>query len=176
MVGLDGKVIKRAYIHRYRMTIQPEELVDDYGMERTPQDLRYFMVMDQNAFAYLIPAKTENGVVVKCYEPEDIVEAALGTFEKKNLIDEVHKQVRLAFYNSRMFNDEWLQDIFDDTIETFVNQYNARLTEKNLPVAPRENFPKSPKTYSNLTKQEIEIILANAIYPPTPKSSPFLGN
>lgn len=176
MAGLNGKVIKRAYIHRYCNLVYPEELVDENGMELKPQYLRYFMVLDQNGFAYIIPAKYDGQNYFKCYEPEDIVEAALGNTEKVKSIEEVHEQIRQAFCNCSVLTDEWIHQAFLDTLNVFAEQYNTRLKEWNFPVLSREDFPTAEKTYKNFTKEELEIILANAIYPPTPKSSPFLGN
>ncbi|MDE7453042.1 MAG: hypothetical protein K2N22_01385 [Clostridia bacterium] len=177
MQSFNGKVIKRAYIHRYRIIVEPDVLLDENGIERKPQNLRYFMVLDQNGFFYIIPAKYDNDTMwwVKCYEPEDIAEAASGNEDKIKLIEDIHEQVRQIFCNRSLFTEDWIRQAFSDTIEIFISQHTEKLAEKNMPPVPREEYSTSAKTIKNFPQEKLNIVFNNAVYPPEPKYSPFTG-
>lgn len=170
MALLDGKKIKKAYLHRYVSTIVPEDPVDENGIERPEKNMRYFIVLDQNNFAYLIPGvyDREKQNWLKAYEPEDLVDAAAGDVEKQNKINDIHSKMRAAYFNDKLFTENWIQEYYEGTKNTFCSQYNNRLQERGLPTISIDDLPTKAKTIDNFTQEEIKTIASNAIVPPPP--------
>lgn len=177
MSVLNGRVIKRAYLHRYVTVIYPKELVDGYGMENTPKKIRYFVLFDQNGLAYVIPARydKETDNYIKAYDPEDIVEAVSGDKEKRDKIESIKRSLRDFCHNDDVFTEDWTQDIYLRNIEIFKSQYNQRLAENGYPPVPEGNFPTDVKTENYFPKDELAVVIANAVYPPKPTDNEFTG-
>ncbi|MDE7083007.1 MAG: hypothetical protein K2O89_04820 [Clostridia bacterium] len=165
-------------MHRYRTIINPTDLVNEYGMENTPKEIRYFVVFDQHGNAYIIPARFDKNTnnYIKAYEPEDILEAAYGDKEKRDKIGAVKRQLQIYCNNNSVFSEEWTQDIYMRNIEIFKSQYNQRLAEKGYPPVPEENFPTDTKTENHFPKSELDTVIAGAIYPPKPTGGTVLNS
>ncbi|MDE5721879.1 MAG: hypothetical protein K2I30_03965 [Clostridia bacterium] len=162
---LNGKVIKKAYMKRYVVPIEPEEYIDENGMERRDKEFRYFMVLDQNNYAYVIPAVNRNGNCVKAYEIEDIVEAANGNKEARTIIENIKRELRKDYCRSNMLDARWAQELYEGTLSIFLDAYNNSLQERNLPSKTMNDMPATVKTENNFTYEEIETVLFNAVIP-----------
>lgn len=168
MAGLGNKKIKKLYLHRYATMVDPSDPIDENGMEIPSKKFRYFVVLDQNNMAYVVPAKydKEKKDFVKAYEPEDVVDAAMGDKEKQKMIDSYSQQIREEFHNEDLMSDEWCQQIYQDTLSTFTRHLNERLTKKNLPERNISDMPSEVKTPSYFPKADLATVVNNAIIPP----------
>lgn len=165
MSQLNGKVIKKAYMKCFTVDIFPEEYIDDNGMERKEKDFIFYNVLDQNNFSYIIPAVNKQGNWVKAYEIEDIVEAANGDKEARAIIDTIKSALKKEFCLSDMFDEDWMQELYEVTLNCFLDEYNSSLAKRNLPLKTMSDMPATVKTENNFTAEEIETVLLNAVIP-----------
>ena len=165
---LGGRKIKKAYLHRYVSDIMPLDPIDENGIERPEKKLRYFILLDQNNFAYLVPGfydkVTENWL--KAYEPEDVVDAAAGDVLKQDKIKKIHHNLRLEYFHDKLFTEDWIQKYYDGTKQIFYSQYCEVLKRRGLPNVSIEHLPTKAKTIENFTLEEIKNVVDNAIFVP----------
>ena len=170
MALLGEKKIRRRYMHRYKTIITPDYPLDENGFEIPSKEMKYFIVLDQNNYAYLIPSvyDKEQANWVKAYEPEDIVDAAAGDKEKQNKINEIHSRFRENFHNDSLFSEDWVKEYYEGTKEVFLGQYNNRLQERGFQPVTIDDLPQKATTVENITPEQIKIINDNAVVPPPP--------
>ena len=162
---LNGSIIKKAYMKRYIVPIDPEEFIDENGFERREKEFRYFIILDQNNFAYVVPAVYSQGNWIKAYEIEDIVEAANGDKQVRSIIENIKCKFRREYCRPNMLDEEWVQELYEGTLNIFLAGYNNLLQERNLPLKSMNDLPSKVKTENNFTFEEVETVLYNAVIP-----------